>query len=118
MKQLNKHTDLPWAIRGLMIKNKESGQVVLIDDSIKFGDAEFIVEACNNYYRLKADRDSYKESYENLKEENERLMKVMKGIERFLPSLRTCVDKEFQFPDTCINALDAIESVLQSKPQP
>lgn len=43
------------------------------------------------------------------------LEKALIEFQRFIPSIRTCVDKEFQHSDNCLKVLDDIEQVLNTK---
>jgi flagellar biosynthesis/type III secretory pathway protein FliH len=49
---------------------------------------------------------SLREEIERLKKERDDLESVAKEVTRFIPSLLTCVQKDFQYPDNCIKALE------------
>jgi hypothetical protein len=47
-----------------------------------------------------------------LREENERLRKACKDVIRFKPGLLICIQKDFQYPNNAVNALEELDSAL------
>ena len=47
-----KHTELPWVVTHYGIEQATSNDPLVIDSSIKPENAEFIVRAVNNHYKL------------------------------------------------------------------
>jgi hypothetical protein len=51
-------------------------------------------------------------------EQNAELKDLLKELTVFLPSLRTLVDKDFVFPDNCLQLLDKIEYTIYPERTP
>ena len=98
---MNKHSPLPWkvlsSIFGTLIHTQD---MTAVCDKLFNEDAEFIVEACNNY--------------EALQQENKKLKEALKDLYMFSPDIEHTVwDEDSEYGRQYIKATQIAEELIK-----